>query len=59
MKDYSELSKWLQDDITKPAVIRNGDYADTIHLLKTKNEKEDVEVRRILRNNQWFRKNQR
>ena len=30
MKDYSELSKWLQDDITKPAVIRNGDYADTI-----------------------------
>ena len=30
MKDYSELSKWLQDDITKPAAIRNGDYADTI-----------------------------
>ena len=30
MKDYSELIKWLQDDITKPAVIRNGDYADTI-----------------------------
>ena len=30
MKDYSELSKWLQDDITKPAVIRNGDFADTI-----------------------------
>ena len=25
MKDYSELSKWLQDDITKPAVIRNGE----------------------------------
>ena len=24
MKDYSELSKWLQDDITKPAAIRNG-----------------------------------
>ena len=30
MKDYSELSKWLQDDITKPAVIRNGDYVDTV-----------------------------
>ena len=30
MKDYSELSKWLQDDITKPAVIKNGDYVDTV-----------------------------
>ncbi len=30
MKDYSELSKWLQDDITKPAVIRSGDYVDTV-----------------------------
>ena len=30
MKDYSELSKWLQDEITKPAVIKNGDYVDTV-----------------------------
>ena len=30
MKDYSELSKWIQDDIQKPAVIRNGDYVDTV-----------------------------
>lgn len=30
MLNYSELYDWLQNDITKPAVIRNGDTVDTI-----------------------------
>lgn len=30
MNDYRELIKWLQDDILKPAVIKNGDCVDTI-----------------------------
>ena len=49
MKDYSELSKWLQDDITKPAVIRNGDFADTIIRVPYDDDFADIGIRLLFK----------